>query len=393
MSALSALYLWSRLRRPWFVAPTLLAAACGIAMTGSRMGAMFVLVVAAALFAPTALRPGSMRLRWIGLMALLTGFVAGLVTMRIAGGGEADTIARIGQNTVPLRLELWWQAWHIALQHPLLGFGVGQFGGGQYAVARPSSFLVPANNAHNLIFHLAAEFGWPASIAVCAVGLHWATRDLRVRIANPESSLAIAIMLLIGMHSMLEFPLWHLYFAIPAALLFGLAEPERGARVLLDVRSILAAAGVSLLGVGLALSVNYYWIAQAAAPIWMEAMNVRDRQPEDAFLVLSVADSQLFRPEAEWLMTNLNHPPDERTNGPIERAARVLHVLPAPEIIAQYTTLLARAGRIDDALASARRLRIIGHANYPVFRDLILAKTGDLGPQTAPLRNLLRQPL
>ncbi len=390
MAALSTVYLAVRARRQWFVVPSLLVAASGLAMTGSRMGTAFLLVAVAALFAPTALRPGSARLRWIGVAALLFGYMVGLIAVRTVVG-EVDTLARFGQNTGPLRLELWWQAWQIALQHPLLGLGVGHFPAGQYSVARASPFVVPATNCHNIVLQLAAEFGWPAALAVCAIGLTWAVRDLRARIARPELALAMGVMLLIAIHSMLEFPLWHLYFAIPAALLFALAEPERSASATLDVRNILPVAGLSILGVGFALSANYDWIAQAGAPMWLESKNVRNRVPADADLVLMVADSKLFQPEADRLMIDLNHPPDENTNGPIDRAARVLRVLPAPEVIAQYVVLLAKAGRIDEALLHARRLQVLGHDNYPALRDWILDRTRDLGPQTAPLRHALRE--
>jgi len=125
--------------------------------------------------------------------------------------------------------------------------------------------------------------------------------------------------------------------------------------------------------------------------MWLESKNVRNRVPADADLVLMVADSKLFQPEADRLMIDLNHPPDENTNGPIDRAARVLRVLPAPEVIAQYVVLLAKAGRIDEALLHARRLQVLGHDNYPALRDWILDRTRDLGPQTAPLRHALRE--
>jgi hypothetical protein len=260
-------------------------------------------------------------------------------------------------------------------------------------VARPSPFVVPANNAHNIVLQLAAEFGWPASIAVCALGLTWGLRDLRVRMSRPELALASGILFLVAIHSMLEFPLWHLYFAIPVALLFALAEPQWGAGVSVDVRRVLPVAGLAILGVGIALGVNYYWIGRASAPMWLEAKDIRKRDLDDAFLVISVADSKLFQPEAERLMLDLNHPADEHTNEPIERAARVLRVLPAPEVIAQYIVLLARAGRTDEALPHVRRLQVFSGDGYPAFRDLILDRTRDLGPESASLRHLLRQAL
>ncbi len=392
MSALAALYLSVRKSQTWFVIPSLLVSACGIAMTGSRMGAAFLFIVGVALFAPTALRPHSTRTRRIFLVALIAGYAAGLFAVRTFVG-QYDTLARIGQNTLPIRFELWWQAWKIALQHPLLGIGVGEFPAGQYWIARSSPFTIVANHCHNIVLQLSAEFGWVAALAVVGLGLHWALRDLRARIARPDQALAIGIMLLLAIHSMLEFPLWYLYFAIPAALLFALAEPESGASVSLDVRRILPMAGITVLGVAFSYGINYQWIQEAATPLWLEANHFRQRTPEDAFLIISVADSKLFRMEAERLMIELNHPPDEHTNGPMERLARVARLMPVPEVISAYIVKLAKAGRFEEATRHAERLRIFAHDEYPADRDWILDQTRDLGPQTAPLRHLLRQPL
>ena len=68
-----------------------------------------------------------------------------------------------------------------------------------------------------------------------------------------------------------------------------------------------------------------------------------------------------------------------------------MRLLPAPEVIAQYIVLLAKAGRIDEALPHVRRLHVFAHADYPALRDWILDRTRDLGPQTAPLRHALRE--
>jgi len=248
-----------------------------------------------------------------------------------------------------------------------------------------------ANNCHNIVLHVAAEFGWPAALAVGALALNWAVRDLRRRIERPELALAFGVLLLVAIHSMLEFPLWYLYFAIPAAFLFGLAEPERQANASVDVTLILPISGLAVLGVGLALSVNYCWIAQASAPAWLEANHIRTRAPEDALLVISIADSKLFQPEADRLMIDLKHPPDENTNGPMERTARLARALPVPELVTQYVVLLARAGRVEEATQYASRLSLFASDRYPDERDRILDQIRDLGPQTAPLRHALRE--
>ena len=387
LAGISAVYLGRTTRRSWLTRLSLLLLATGIALTGSRMGAAFLALLMLAQFAPTALRPQDSRSRWLACVAMVAGYGIALIAVRLVVGG-IEALSR----PVAIRYELWWQAWQISFQHPWLGIGVGQFGGGQYWVARPGHYTVPANNAHNLILGVAAEFGWPAAIAVGAAGLYWGTRDLRERLASPGQALVWAVLLIIAIHSFLEFPLWYLFFAIPASLLFALGEPERTGQATVDVRRILPAVGFVTIAVVLMYHLGYGEIVTAAAPQWLESQHVRKRTALDAIPVLAVADAKLFKPEVDRLLLDLKHPPDESTaNAAPERSARLLRILPAPEIMARHIVELAMAGRIDEAIVHAARLRIYAGAGYPVYRDSILDQTRDLGPQTAPLRHALRE--
>jgi len=391
MAALSAVYLGPRARRLAALALGLCLLASGLALTGSRMAMLFVALNAAAVLALPALRPASPRDRWIAAASLTAGYAAGLIALRTVVG-QFDTLTRLGQHTLPIRLELWQQAWRIALAHPWLGVGVGQFGYGQLGVARPGPFLVPAHNAHNVVLQFAAELGRPAALAVAALGLYWGLRDLRTRLALPEHALAIGMMLMIAIHSLLEYPLWHLYFAVPAALLFALAEPGRGAGWAIGLqRVILPAAGVTMIAVAVTYHLEYGAVADAASPLWLETQHLRARTPRDALAVLEVAGSALFRPEVDRLLLDLKHAPDEAGGGPLERSARLLHLLPAPEVIAQRIDQLARAGRIDESIVQVERLRAFAAEGYGAYRDWLLDDTRELGAQAAPLRRALRE--
>jgi len=387
----SALYLGARVQRVVWVAAGLCVLACGLAMTGSRMAMLFAVLIIGLLFTPTALRPTSIQHRWVAAGALVAGYAAGLIALRLVVG-QFDTVTRIGEDTLPLRMELWKQAWQIAWQHPWLGVGVGQFGYGQYWVARPGPYLVPASNGHNLILQLAAELGWPAAIGAVALGLYWGLRDLRARLTRPEYAVSLAMMLMILIHSMLEYPLWHLYFAIPAALLFAMAEPEPGARVArFGVRLFLPGWGLVMVAVALAFHVHYGPVSAAGAPLWRSSQNLGNPTGAEISALYAVAGSALFQPEVDRLMLVLSHAADEGTGGQLQRAERSLHVLATPEVIAQYVAQLARAGRIEDAMVHLGRLRVFAGGRYEGYRDQLLDQTRDLGPQTAPLRHALRE--
>jgi O-antigen ligase len=392
LATISAVYWQSRDRR---LSPVLIPALCliasGLAITGSRLAALFLILAIVALFAPTALRPASTRFRWVAVVAMLIGYAAGLVAVRTLAG-EFDTLTRFGQETLPIRFQLWKQALEISLQHPWLGVGIGQFPAAQYWVAQAGPFIYPANNCHNLILQLAAELGWPAAIAVSALCLWWGLRDFRARVLNPELALVWTMVLLIAIHSMLEFPLWHLYFAIPASLLFALAEPETRGAVRADPRRILAVGGVAMLGITIALRIDYEGVAAQGASFWLDAaLKLRKRNGDDAILTYALVHSYLFRPEAERLAMDLKNPPDEHTNDPLDRSSRVVQQLADPYMIARHIILLAQAGRIQEAVAYARRLPVFAREETGEYRDWLLERTRDIGPQTAALRHALRE--
>jgi O-antigen ligase len=389
MAAISAVY-WLRRGGSSFAVPALLVTGSGLALAGSRMSVLFLGIIVAAMFTPTALRPATARLSRIGSVSLLAGYAVGLVAVRLMANG-LDVLKRFFEHSWPIREELLWQAWHIALQHPWLGMGVGQFAAGSYWVARESPFTLPASTCHNLVMEMAVEFGWPAATAVCAFAISWFLRGLSARLARAETALAIAMLLLIGVHSMLEFPLWYLFFTIPTGLLLGLGESERGPHVAAKVNRILPVTGLIMIGVTVTYTLEYFWIEQAAIPTWLELGHARKRQPEDALVVLAVSNSRLFAPEADRMMCDLNHPPGQSAEAQLGRAARSVLMLPAPELIVQYITLLVEAGRIDEALTTARRLHTFAGQAYPAWRDELLVRTRDMGPQTAPLRHLLRE--
>ena len=392
MAAIAMLYLGRLGGRRWLAPAVMFALATGLALTGSRMGTVFLLLLISAQFAPSALRPESGRARWLGCAALISGYLLGVAAVRWAVG-DFDTLTRATQGTLPLRLELWWQGLQVAAQHPWLGIGVGQFGGGQYWVARASPFTVPATNCHNAFLQLAAELGWPAALFAGSVWLYWGVRNLRARLAEPEQAVVWGMMLAIAIHSQVEFPLWHLYFASPASLLFAFGEPASlaWASAKVDLRRIFPVAGIATIAIVLMFDGGYVPVAQAASPVWLEALHLRQRSPFDALPILAVADSKLFKPEVDRLILSLKHPPDEHTSGPLERSARLLRILPAPEIMARHIVLLAQAGRIDEAIVHVGRLRVFAGPGYAGYRDSILEETRNLGPQTAPLRHALRE--
>ena len=145
-------------------------------------------------------------------MAETTGSVTTM--QRLAGAGSSGSI----------RGYLWYEAWIMFSQSPLLGAGIGQF-------AWQHFLLVPElnthevtglyNNAHNLIMQLAAEMGvFGVAILLGALAM-WLWRGKQRTQYTAYHWWGYSILLVLGIHSLLEYPLWYAYFLGVAAVLLG----------------------------------------------------------------------------------------------------------------------------------------------------------------------------
>lgn len=397
VGAVSALYLnargLGRLSRVMLGA-ALLILSSGVALTGSRMGLLHESLVLALIWIGNGIRPSSRRARVFLTLSIVAGYVAGYAAGVIAlrmGIGGADVIARFGEGSLAFRFEMWRQALVMIAHHPLLGVGFGQFPAEQLAIARAGPFAMPSNNCHNLVLQVAAESGLPAACLLVAYVVAWYRRDWRARIERPVSVFAASVVALVLVHSLLEFPLWYLYFAVPVAVLFAIDEPADALTPATETRRIMALAGVSTIVIGLIMKHEYLPVAKAGEPLILDSRGYRARMAQDSLGILEVYDSKLFRPEVERLVMELKHPPDEKTDGPLARSERVLKMLTGPELIAYRILILTQRGRVAEALPYVDRLSVFSGKNYPTYRDWLLEQTKTLGPETAPLRHALRE--
>ena len=143
------------------------------------------------------------------------------------------------------RYAIWANALTLIAMHPWLGVGFGEFNFAWTLTpfpGRPTEFF---DHAHNMVLQFAVELGLPLAALVLSLMLYALWRALRNAIASgrngqapgPMQRAAFVMVLLVGMHSQLEYPLWYAYFLLPAAFFFGLCLEQP------DPREIAAAAG------------------------------------------------------------------------------------------------------------------------------------------------------
>lgn len=394
-AGIGALYLLSEKRlRPWSAAVAVAVFAFGIAVTRSRMGALFGLLLVLACWLPWALRPSELRSR-LGVSAavgigLLLGSLAIQMLVPYEGSRVASALGRFTEGTIPLRTVMWHDAWKVAATSPWLGVGFGDYGAAQYWIAAPGPYLQPTAYVHNIVLQIAAEMGWPLAAALVALAAWWGCAQLRARLSGPGSAMAIGMMALIAIHSMLEWPLWSLSFALPVALLFALGEP-RAQRGSVAVGSrLLAPVGAAGLLLATLLLVEFDEMSRA----WMEvdAARAQRRPVAEATLinVLALAEASRVKPFAERLYSFMR-PLHAIEPSPAEIAMheRLLWQGADPRVIARLVVLYARAGRVDDSLKHAERLAVFFPEAISNGRQQMLSAIEDVGSEADPLRAYL----
>ncbi len=158
----------------------------------------------------------------LGLSWLLMGVWAD------ASGHAFGAANRVSEGAgSPSRLAILANAWTLLKQNPLTGVGWGEFNLAWTMTPfpqRPTAFF---DHTHNLPMQLMVELGLPLALLVLGLmgwSLWRAFRASRQETGSAAVALRCAFMmvLMIGLHSLLEYPLWYAYFLLPTALFLGL---------------------------------------------------------------------------------------------------------------------------------------------------------------------------
>ena len=137
---------------------------------------------------------------------------------RFSGGGDISS-SRFG---------IWSNTFDLIRAYPWVGVGFGEFNFAWSLTEFPDRPVAFFDHTHNLPLQFAVELGLPLATLVLAL-LGWAlwcaVRNCRRRAdqtqpISPQRA-ALVMVLLVLVHSLLEYPLWYAYFLLPAAFAFG----------------------------------------------------------------------------------------------------------------------------------------------------------------------------
>ncbi|HEY8049035.1 MAG TPA: Wzy polymerase domain-containing protein [Ramlibacter sp.] len=337
------------------LAPVILLAA-GTAASASRTGALQWLVLLALVVAWRA--PQRKELLAVGVTGVAAyaalGLLLPLLLKHIWGMEGASVFGRFASDTGCFsRRVLWSNVIHLIVQHPWAGWGWGDLDWAHYMTLYPGArFCDILDNAHDLPLHLAVELGVPVAVIACG-GLAWAL--LRIapwRETDPARQLALAVLAVILIHSLLEYPLWYGPFQIAIGLVLGVLWPSKHAGPLASraASACVAVASIALCAIAYA-AWDYHRISQIyIAPESRDARYREDPLPE-------LHQSWLFRAQVDF--AELTITPLTRANAQwtYDTATAMLHYSPEPRVIEKIIESATMLGKKDVALAQLARFR------------------------------------
>jgi O-antigen ligase len=352
MWACIAIVVLVELRRlPWQAGGMLLAAMVfAVVLTASRTGLVSVLLLALwGLLDRRAARPGRLLL----LAALLVYALAWWLMSQWAASTQQafGGAARLAETDISSsRFAIWADTLALIRAQPWFGVGWGQFNLAWTLTpfpARPTAFF---DHAHNLPLHLAVELGLPLATVVLALLLGAFGRAALCAWQQPGDDGvarrgAVLVVLMIGLHSLLEYPLWYSYFLLPAAFALGVALrlPDDAApppATLAERRPaawVLMAAALLLLS-GASLST---WDYRRVSEIFKDSPSAPPLQQR----VQAGQRSVFFGHHADYAAATSNVPVDDREAA----VARASHYLLDTRFMMAWARERAAAG--DDAAA------------------------------------------
>lgn len=292
---------------------------------------------------------------------------------------------------ISARLQLWNEAWLMFLQSPLMGIGYGQFAWQHFLIAGSAgnpADVGHVHNAHNILMHFLAETGLLGVLAMLSGFVAWLW-GLRRVVFDAEHWWLFTVLVIMGIHSMLEYPLWHAYFLGLVAVLLGAAGTHS---YRLQTKLTVRAGFAGLIFVGMlsaiSLLLDYHRLEVALFPKPAgTARSEHDRAHRD---LMSVHGS-LLTPYVELAFARAIDLDGRDMDKKIAFSERVMRFAPTPVITFRHAALLALKG--EQALA-ARQLDLVARV-YPSalagFTEEVSNITGRDGEALAVLRERLDQ--
>jgi metal-sulfur cluster biosynthetic enzyme len=325
------------------------------------------------------------RIRILSIVAVFSYVAASallplLLGMQAFGGGA---VSRFQADGLPCgsRIALWSNVLHLIGLKPWFGWGWGELDYAHFITAYPGvRFCNILDNAHNLPLHLAVELGIPAALLLCGLLAWLVVRARPWRESRGERQTAWVVLALIGLHSLLEYPLWYGPFQIAVVLAVWIlwCTPKQASGPTQEgcTASGQIASATRRIGIQQVRSVAAVLIAALAYAAWdyhrisqvYKAPSLRSSAYRDDPLG-KVQDSWLFRNQVRFAVLTLSTVTPDNAQTLNALARQLLHFSPEARVVEKLIDSDLVLGRMDDAAYYMLRFRRAFPAEYARWKS------------------------
>jgi O-antigen ligase len=327
--------------------------AFGTMLTGSRTGMVGVLVLAAWGMLDKRLARPERRLLLSGPLWFGLGWAFMWQWAQTTGNTFGAAAHVLGAEISSSRFAIWSNTLELIARHPWAGVGWGNFNFAWSLTPFPDRPVAFFDHTHNLPLQLIVELGLPLGLTIIGL-LAWALwqawrRSLKVEGADGVAVRAAFVMvLLMAIHSQLEYPLWYAYFLLPTAWAWGVClaagAPDTLPRAAPRFNGLRLAGIAMVLGAILSV-VDYRRVVVIFSP--------GDDAPSLAERIADGQRSWLFAHHADYAAaTTAEHP-----STVMPALKRASHYLLDTRLMMAWAKAYAELGDLDRARHLAQRLR------------------------------------
>jgi hypothetical protein len=291
--------------------------------------------------------------------------------------------------------------WDLVWEKPWLGWGWRELAFAHYSAfgAPPSALQAAArfcdilDNAHNLPLHIAVEFGLPLALALSVAVALGLVAAKPWRETNPLRHMAWLVLLVIGLHSMTEYPLWYGPFQIAFGLALGIVFVQNPSlasfralktpakRVFKEFQTNVAVIWSFVAILLIVFSGYAAWDYQRVSQIYLPP---EERLPQYAQDTMAhVSQSFLFQKHARFAQLMLLPPDTANAPQVLQLASQLLHFSPEPRVIERLIEAATLLGQDELALQHLARYRSAFPADFAKWQPTRRAALAAVSPDAA----------
>lgn len=247
-------------------------------------------------------------------------------------------------SNLELRLDVWLHLWEAVWSRPWLGFGWMQTSFAQFA-PNPYDMVVAGTHrhAHNLLMDLLVFAGIPLGLTLCAVLVMWTIHVIR-RMAQPSHLWMFLFVVALGVHALLEYPLYYAYFLLPFGLMVGALNEALQFKPVMQTGRWPLVIMMGLAAAALSITIHdYLKIEEDFFSLRFERQQLAAPSERLAPEVISLNQLQ----DLMWLIRV--NPGTTHSEQDLVRASRTTKLLPSTMTLYKLAAMYASAGKTQEA--------------------------------------------